>query len=40
MKIGRNCIVCHYNGIVIGEKTTIGNNCKLYQQVTIGQKND
>lgn len=40
VKIGRNCIVGHYNGIVIGEKTTIGNNCKLYQQVTIGQKND
>lgn len=38
--IGKNLEVAHYNGIVLGPGVVIGDNCKLYQQVTLGQKND
>lgn len=38
--IGENLKIEHYNGIVIGKKTVMGNNCTLYQQVTIGKKNN
>lgn len=38
-KIGRNLNIMHYNGIVIGINAVIGDNCSIYQQVTIGQKN-
>ena len=30
----------HYNGVVIGQDSIIGDDCIFYQQVTIGQKND
>ena len=36
-KIGSNLMLPHPCGIVIGDKVTIGNNCTLYQQVTLGQ---
>ena len=29
----------HPNGIIIGEAVEIGNNCTIYQQVTIGSRN-
>ena len=35
-KIGRRFCIDHGTGIVIGETTTIGNNVKLYQGVTLG----
>lgn len=38
-KIGYNLHVEHFFGVVIGGNTIIGDNCKIYQQVTIGQKN-
>lgn len=34
--IGRNFFIDHGTGVVIGETATIGNNCKLYQGVTLG----
>ncbi|MBQ9375894.1 MAG: serine acetyltransferase [Ruminococcus sp.] len=39
-KIGSGLCIKHYNGIVIGLGTVIGNNCILYQQVTFGQKDE
>lgn len=39
-KIGENLKLEHFQGIVIGDDASIGNNCTLYQQVTIGQKNN
>lgn len=36
-KIGKKLIIGHYNGLVIGSGVEIGDNCTLYQQVTIGQ---
>ncbi len=37
-KIGEYFFIDHATGIVIGETTTIGNNVKLYQGVTLGAK--
>lgn len=39
VKWGENVLMPHPVGIVIGEKVTIGNNCVIYQGVTIGKKN-
>lgn len=38
-KIGKNLSLDHFFGIVIGDNVVIGDNCKIYQQVTVGQKN-
>ncbi len=35
-KIGRNFFIDHGTGVVIGETTSIGNNVKIYQGVTLG----
>ena len=37
-KIGVGFRVNHFQGIVIGGGVEIGDNCKIYQQVTLGQK--
>lgn len=37
-EIGLGLKVPHPNGIVIGENVQIGDNCTIYQQVTIGGK--
>ena len=37
--IGKKLKIHHINGIVIGDKVIIGDNCELFQQVTLGQKN-
>ena len=34
--IGKNFFIDHGTGIVIGETTTVGNNVKIYQGVTLG----
>jgi len=34
--IGRGFFIDHGTGVVIGETTIIGDNCKLYQGVTLG----
>lgn len=39
-KIGDNFSLEHFLGIVIGSDVVIGDNCKIYQQVTLGQKNN
>lgn len=39
-KIGKNLRIAHTQGIIIGNEVIIGDNCKLYQQVTLGQKKD
>lgn len=36
--IGRRFFIDHGTGVVIGETTTIGNDVKLYQHVTLGAK--
>lgn len=36
MKIGRRLFIDHGMGIVIGETTTIGNDCTIYHNVTLG----
>ena len=36
--IGEHFFIDHGTGVVIGETTTIGNNVKLYQNVTLGAK--
>lgn len=36
--VGRYFFIDHGTGVVIGETTTIGDNVKLYQQVTLGAK--
>jgi len=38
-KIGYGFYIGHWGGIVINEKTIIGNNCNISQGVTIGQIN-
>lgn len=38
-QIGENLALEHFSGIVIGKNVIIGDNCKIYQQVTLGQKN-
>ncbi len=35
-KIGKNLFIDHGSGVVIGETTEIGDNCTLYQGVTLG----
>lgn len=35
-QIGRNLFIDHGMGVVIGETTVIGDNCTLYQGVTLG----
>jgi len=35
-KIGKSFFIDHATGVVIGETTTIGNNVKIYQGVTLG----
>ncbi len=35
-KIGRKLFIDHGMGIVIGETTTIGNDCTIYHNVTLG----
>jgi serine O-acetyltransferase len=35
-RIGRNFFIDHATGVVIGETTTIGDNVKIYQGVTLG----
>ncbi|MBI5865934.1 MAG: serine acetyltransferase, partial [Planctomycetes bacterium] len=35
-RIGRSFCIDHGTGVVIGETTTIGDNCKIYQGVTLG----
>lgn len=35
-KIGKNLFIDHGTGIVIGETATIGNNCTIYHDVTLG----
>lgn len=35
-KIGRRLFIDHGMGIVIGETATIGNDCTIYHQVTLG----
>jgi len=37
-KIGRSFKLEHFFGVVIGRDVVIGDNCKIYQQVTLGQK--
>lgn len=37
-QIGESFFIDHATGVVIGETTTIGNNVKLYQGVTLGAK--
>jgi len=45
-KIGLYCLIGerfhihHYNGIVIGERVVIGNDCHIYEQVNLGLKNN
>lgn len=38
-KIGKDLKIEHFNGIILGLGTVIGDNCTIYQQVTLGQKN-
>lgn len=35
-KIGRRCFIDHGMGIIIGETTEIGDDCTIYQGVTLG----
>lgn len=35
-KIGRRLFIDHGMGIVIGETATVGNDCTIYHQVTLG----
>ena len=37
-KIGKSFFIDHGTGVVIGETTVIGDNVKLYQNVTLGAK--
>lgn len=37
--IGENIKFPHPSSIIIGDKVSIGNNCTIYQNVTIGKKN-
>lgn len=39
VKIGNKLLIDHGYGVVIGETVTIGNNCTLFQGVTLGGKN-
>ncbi len=35
-KIGKNLLIDHGTGVVIGETSIVGNNCTIYQGVTLG----
>ncbi len=37
-KIGKKLFIDHGMGIVIGETATIGDNCTIYHQVTLGEQ--
>jgi serine O-acetyltransferase len=37
--VGERLNIEHYNGIVVGGGSIIGDDCLLYQQVTLGMKN-
>lgn len=37
-RIGRSFFIDHATGVVIGQTAKIGNNCKIYQGVTLGAK--
>lgn len=37
--IGKNLFIDHGTGVVIGETAVIGDECRLYQNVTLGGKN-
>ena len=39
-KIGKNFFIDHGGGVVIGETTEVGDNCLLYQGVTLGGTSD
>ena len=39
-RIGNNFKLEHFIGTVIGREVIIGDNCTVYHQVTLGQKND
>lgn len=39
-EIGRNLKLPHPMGVIVGLNAKIGENCTIYQQVTIGQKNN
>ena len=39
-EIGENLKLPHPMGVIIGLDAKIGKNCTIYQQVTIGQKNE
>lgn len=39
-QIGKNFFIAHGNGIVIGAGSKIGDNCTIYQQVTLGVGRD
>ncbi len=39
VRIGTKMSICHHFGIVLGDDVVIGNNCKIFNHVTIGQKN-
>ena len=36
--IGKNCFIDHGMGVVIGQTSVIGDNCLIYQGVTLGGK--
>lgn len=38
--IGKGLKLLHPNGIIFGKRVKIGDNCKIFQQVTIGSKNN
>lgn len=38
-KIGKKLHIEHVNGIVVGAGVVVGDNCTIYQGVTLGQKN-
>lgn len=35
-RVGKNLFIDHGNGVVIGETSVIGNNCRIYHGVTLG----
>lgn len=39
-KIGKGLSLPHPNGIIFGKCVMIGENCRIFQQVTIGSKNN
>jgi serine O-acetyltransferase len=34
--IGNGCVISSASGIIIGETAVIGNNCKIFEKVTLG----